>query len=125
MTALFVAKSEIEIDPDKRESARVRVTQKVVDERRAIRQRTHFGHGPKGQSVQKRIRLLRCAGVSSLARSCCVLSILSLSTNYRCPYATSAIFIVLASDSGGQIAIDRDSVTGIEHRDWGSNERTR
>ena len=98
MTALFVAKREIEIDPDKRESARVRVTQKVVDqrrrvrkgrphprkpimrrrhtdrgdnpdpgiqlktqrvvdERRAIRQRTHFGHGPKGQSVQKRIRL--------------------------------------------------------------------
>jgi hypothetical protein len=40
---------------------------------------------------------------------------LSLSTNYRCPSATSAIFIALASDSGGQIAIDRDSVTGIEH----------
>ena len=48
---------------------------------------------------------------------------LQFSANYRCPYATSAIFIVLASDSGGQIAIDRDSVTGIEHRDWGSNER--
>ena len=31
--------------------------------------------------------------------------------------------IVLASDRGGQIAVDRDSVTGTEHRDWGSNER--
>jgi hypothetical protein len=70
-------------------------------------------------------RLLWCGWREfSLARSRCVLSIFSLSTNYRCPYATSAIFIVLASDSGGQIAIDRDSVTGIEHRDWGSNERT-
>jgi len=37
MTALFVAKREIEIDPDKRESARVRVTQKVVDQRRRVR----------------------------------------------------------------------------------------
>jgi hypothetical protein len=30
MTALFVAKREIEIDPDKRESARVRVTQRLL-----------------------------------------------------------------------------------------------
>ena len=37
VTALFVAKREIEIDPDKRESARVRVTQKVVDQRRRVR----------------------------------------------------------------------------------------
>ena len=37
MTALFVAKREIEIDPDKRESARVRVTQKVVDQRGRVR----------------------------------------------------------------------------------------